>query len=110
MRPLISMDEQSVQSMFPLPSLLIETRGSQEGIILKFKTFYLKLYDGLKEDTYTVKGFRYHAQNPVFEADVRTAMMRKFAAQFNHDDYLMGWTPPCDDPNCILQGNQEEYL
>lgn len=47
----------------------IHTRGTEEGVILKYKTFYLKIYNlsGMK---YLVQGFNYGDQNPVFEDHV----------------------------------------
>jgi len=93
-----------LQELFPLPSETIPTRGTQLGTIIKFKTFYLKIYDDQREDAYIVQGFRYHEQIPVFKESVPGFQMRKFASQFTQEDYLLRFQQPCDDPNCLLYG------
>lgn len=83
-------DKSELKDLFPLPCTLVETRGIGNGIILKFKTFYLKIYDDPKEDSYIVKGFRYTESNPVFEDNIRTNRFREYASQFKREDFL-GW-------------------
>lgn len=75
--------------MFPLPSLVTETRGIGDGLVLKFKTFYLKIYDD-KDDTYIVQGFLYNRVNPVIIDRVKTNQFRRYAEQFTREDYLKG--------------------
>jgi len=91
-------------TLFPLPSTSISTAGMQDGIILKFKTFYLKIYDSV-EVTYRIQGFRYHEQIPVFEKNVKVHQMREFANQFTKENYLLEFQEPCDDPYCVMIGN-----
>jgi hypothetical protein len=92
--------------MFPLPSRMIETRGTQEGMILKFKTFYLKIYDDGVEDSYVVQGFRYKEKRPVFVETITSYQFRAFARKFTKEDYLVGFEEPCDDPECLLLVHQ----
>lgn len=81
-------DKSDLKELFPLPCTYVETRGIGNGIILKFKTFYLKIYDDLKNDSYIVKGFRYTESNSIFEDSIRTKQMREYASQFRKEDYL----------------------
>lgn len=99
-------DKMELWEMFPLPSRTVPTRGIQAGVILQFKTFYLKIYDDQKEDAYLVQGFRYHEQHPVFERMVPTWEFRDFGRQFTQEDHLMMFQQPCDDPECIVQSNR----
>lgn len=67
------------------PCECIGTRGTQEGIILKFSTFYLKIYDDKCENSYIVKGYRYNTTNPMFTDSVKESDMREYATRvLNH--------------------------
>jgi hypothetical protein len=90
--------------MFPLQCTTVPTDGIQVGVILKFKTFYLKIYDDKKSDSYIIQGFRYHEHNPVFVDKIPSYKILDFAKQFTREDYLLGFQEPCDDPNCVLRG------
>lgn len=87
---------------FPLPSKNIPTTGVGEGVILRFNTFYLKIYDDDKSEAYIVQGFRYREQHPVFEYLVKMFEFRQFASQFTRENYLLEFQQPCEDPNCII--------
>lgn len=101
-RGLRNTDKSELHELFPLPSLSIPTRGTNMGVILRFKTFYLKIYDHNQEDAYRIQGFRYNEQNPVFEDIVLQWELRTFASRFTKEDYLIGFQEPCDDPNCLV--------
>jgi hypothetical protein len=84
-----SSPKNELASYFPLPCKRIDTSGLQKGIILKFKTFYLKIYDTEKvESTYTIAGYLYKFQNPVFVDYVKVNDIRRYASQFREEDYL----------------------
>jgi len=95
-------EKDGISELFPLPSIVIPTRGTMIGTIIKFKTFYLKIYDGEYEDSYIIQGFRYHKNNPVFVEEVSRFKIREFASRFTREDYLIRFQQPCDDPNCCL--------
>ena len=96
-------DKDHLFEMFPLASMNYNTTGTQEGLIIRFHTFYLKIYDDGQEGSYIVQGFRYSEKNPIFVEKVPFSGMRRFASQFTREDYLMGFQQPCEDPNCILR-------
>lgn len=101
--PVRNTNKDELYHLFPLPCISFPTQGIQDGVLIRFKTFYLKIYDG-KEDSYIVQGFRYKEWNPVFEQNLRTYQIREFAALFNEEDYLLRFQEPCGDPNCFLLG------
>ncbi len=80
------MDE--LYTLFPLPCESFETKGIGDGIVLKFKTFYLKIYDDSESSAYIVQGFQYGKVNPVIIDRVPWTQMRKYAGQFTVEDYL----------------------
>ena len=98
-------DKNDLHEMFPLPSLNIPTRGNATGIILKFRTFYLKIYDDVNDESYIVQGYRYNESLPVFNNVIPAFQIREFASRFTREDYLIGFQEPCDDPHCFLLGN-----
>lgn len=81
----------NLENMFPLkPKLCEDTRGMSLGKILKFETFYLKIYPDQTNANYVVQGFIYGKVNPVFIDRVNGNMMRKYAEQFTTEDSLSG--------------------
>lgn len=101
-KSIVTSNEESLQQMFILPSTLIRTSGTQEGIVLKFKTFYLKIYDGDGEESYLVKGFRYKNPKPIIEETIKTSDFRRYARKFDREDGLLSLQEPCGDPNCPI--------
>ena len=89
-------DDDDISKLFPLTALAsFRTDGVQDGIVVKFKTFYLKIYDDDHDYVYNVKGYRYMNPIPVFEVDVPVTKFNKFASQFTHEDCLMGFRHLC---------------
>ena len=84
-------DKGWIQSLFPMHSTAIHTTGGIcDGLILKFKSFYLKIYDADGDNPrYLIQGYRYGEDDPVFEDYVNRSDMRKYANQFNIEDFLM---------------------
>jgi len=105
-RGLRNTDKSNLHELFPLPSKSIETRGTNMGVILRFQTFYLKIYDDVGIDGYRIKGYRYHEQHPVFDVVVPAFQLREFGMQFDREDHLVRFMEPCDDPNCVILQEQ----
>lgn len=83
-------DSTQLQDMFKLKPKLVEAAGYGEGKILKFQTFYLKIYPDRANGYYIVQGYQYYRQNPVIIDKVRISQMRKYAEQFTREDGLQG--------------------
>jgi hypothetical protein len=68
------------------------TRGMAEGIILRFKTFYLKIYPASNDTSmYVVYGFSLLSPNKeMFKHEVPISKMTRYASQFISEDYLCG--------------------
>ena len=82
-------DKEWIQSLFPMPSRMFTTTGMTEGLILKFRSFYLKIYDADNgKSDYMIQGYRYDKDHPVFEDYVNRSDMRKYCAQFTVEDFL----------------------
>jgi len=90
-------DKDHLHEMFPLPSTSYQTSGTQLGVILRFKTFYLKIYDDDVEDSYIIHGYRYKESIPVFVKNISWFKLREFANQFTKEDYLNSFQQPNDD-------------
>ena len=89
MSSLFYSEKGELNKMFPLPSTIHSTAGTQQGVIIRFKTFYLKIYEAINHiDGYHVQGFRYYEENPVFDKEIPWRTFREFAKQFNREDYL----------------------
>lgn len=75
-------DKSNLAGLFRQPCEEIRTTGTQEGIILKFQSFYLKIYDDDHDDLYIVQGYRYNASVPMFVDKVSVREFRRYAASF----------------------------
>lgn len=75
-------DKTNLVELFNQPCTCVQTRGTQEGIILKFHSFYLKIYDDTSEDLYIVTGYRYGNDTPIFCDRVHSYEMRDYASKF----------------------------
>lgn len=79
----------NLHELFPLPCEQFRTDGIGDGVILKFKTFYLKIYDDNKDAyAYTIKGYLYNSPNPTIVDLVPYNKMREYASKFRSEDYL----------------------
>lgn len=90
-----------LHKFFPIPAVSFQTSGMQHGVVIRFKTFYLKIYDDESKYAYIVKGYRYGEINPVFEENVSVTKFRRFASQFTRDDYLYGFQHPHCNRSCM---------
>lgn len=78
-----------LHELFPLTCIAsIPTSGVQHGRVLKFKTFYLKIYEQGINGDFNIQGYLYNKQNPMFIDEVSSNQLRSYAAQFTSDDYL----------------------
>jgi hypothetical protein len=77
----------NIEQMFPIPCYGFITRGLRDGIILRFKTFYLKIYD--EDKSYNIQGYRYNEDASVFNIIIHENQFRDFCLKFRKEDYLM---------------------
>ncbi len=83
-------EKENLHDLFPLPCEQFRTNGVGDGVILKFKTFYLKIYDyDTDVCSYVVQGYLYHNQNPTIVDIVPYNKMREYASKFRSDDFLV---------------------
>lgn len=78
----------SIHELFPIPCESYETTGFADGVIIRFKTFYLKIYDDEHENAYIVYGYRFNETQPVFIYRVQWKDFKTFANRFTKEDYL----------------------
>lgn len=78
----------NIGNIFPLPCEVFHTAGLQDGMVLKFRTFYLKIYSADALSSYEVQGYRYHEDIPVFIDIVPTNKMEDYASDFRKEDGL----------------------
>ncbi len=75
--------------LFPIPcNSVVETTGVADGTIIKFKTFYLKIYDVKEFGKFNISGYLYNIDTPVFSKIITMYEIRKFASTFTKDNYL----------------------
>lgn len=60
---------------------IIETSGINDGTILKFDTFYLKIYDAENSSTYNIQKYMYGCNQPVSVDDVPYNRMREYISR-----------------------------
>jgi len=88
--------ENEISECFILPHTMVKTTGIGNGFILRFKTFYLKMYPNEKiASTYTVEGYRYNEGIPVFKDCIRLNDIKSYALRFTKEDYLNSFCEPC---------------
>lgn len=96
-----------LHKLFPLHPKSFTTDGFQDGVVIRFQTFYLKIYDDKFQYAYNVQGYRYNENHPVFEKAVKVSDFKKFASQFHHEDYLHEYhNNSCCSRNCIQSGRR----
>lgn len=85
---MIHTDKTQFTDLFPLRPLAVYlTDGYRDGIVFRFKTFYVKMYN-CDYDTYEILGYRYFAYKPLVQFKVTTSELNETLAKFNKDDYL----------------------
>ncbi len=85
----LAQNKEDLYKFFPIPSIdNFATSGYSDGHIIKFKTFYLKIYDIDGEMSYKVFGFDLIDSEPVFKAIVPMNEFREFASKFTSDNHL----------------------
>lgn len=89
-------DKYELHKLFPLKcTMSFQTNGIQDGMVIRFKTFYFKIYDHRSEYAYIVKGYRYTHMNPVFIETIPVSKFMEFASMFNREDYLSRYHNHC---------------
>lgn len=77
-----NVDKSYLAKLFKQPCTCFQTSGTQEGTILKFATFYLKIYDDEDNNSYNVQGYRYNSPVRIIDDHVPVNKMREYAAKF----------------------------
>lgn len=86
---MIYVDKINIDKLFKIkPISTIRTDGYSDGVILKFKTFYLKIYND-DYDLYRILGYRYNADLPIVEFKVKSIQLRETVDKFKEDNYLL---------------------
>lgn len=86
---MIYVDKIDIGKLFKIkPLSTIRTDGYGDGVILKFKTFYLKIYNE-DYDLYRILGYRYKADLPLVDIKVKSPQLRETVEQFKEDNYLL---------------------
>ena len=65
-----------------MPWQIVETAGIREGLILKFGTYYMKIYNGDSQGEYLVEVYHYGCDIPYRRDYVPFNEMRDYAAKF----------------------------
>lgn len=85
---MFTMDE--LHELFLLPCESVLTNGISYGVVLKFKTFYLKIYNDASSSGYIIQAYLYHKTNPVYIDKIEWTRFREYARQYTEEDYLRG--------------------
>lgn len=78
---ILDKQKEELASYFKNVKGVLRTTGTADGVIIKFKDFYLKIYDS-NEATYLVQGFKYNDNAPTFSDRVKVNEMREYALKF----------------------------
>lgn len=82
-------DKNKLQDYFQIKcKSCIPTGGLDYGVILKFATFYLKIYDSKDRNSYVVQGFLYKNPEMIFEDSIPLNGFKHYASMFR-DNYLI---------------------
>ena len=102
-----------MKDYFPYALSFLPTGGIGHGILVKFRTFYLKIYNHGRENAYVTEGWVYHHDAPVFVHSIPYNQFGAFAEQMDKDDYLhtlpvITWQ--CPGPTYLQEGvdNRDE--
>ena len=76
-----------LHNCFPIKCNLIPIDNVDEGVIIKFNTFYLKIYKNYKFDSYEVTGYLYNISKPKFKCYIKYHKFKEFVYYFE-DNYL----------------------
>lgn len=86
---MIYVDKINIDKFFKIkPISIIRTDGYGDGVILKFKTFYIKIYND-DYDLYRLLAYRYNAELPIVEFKVKSPQLRDIIDKFQYDNYLI---------------------
>lgn len=81
-------DLMSIGDRFKIPCKTIATGNVEFGVVLRFKTFYLKIYNSGKENGFDVSGFRLWDPEPKFKFVIPYHQFQEFVDQITEDNYL----------------------
>jgi hypothetical protein len=72
----------------PIQGEIVPTTGIGFGVIVRFKTFYLKVYDEKRGSAYRVSGYLYDGNAKVWEYSIPYNQFDRLASQLTEDNYL----------------------
>ena len=81
------MDIDKISQYFKLDHEVIETTGIGHGVVIKFKTFYLKIYDDINHGHYDIEEYNYTITTPVKKWEITYCKFKRFAESFKYNDF-----------------------
>lgn len=76
-------NKDNIVNYFPYPPLqVIETRGNREGLILKFNTYYLKIYNDCNCN-YIIEKYVYNYNRAISIDKVPVSKIREYVSKFS---------------------------
>ena len=96
------LDIEKLAQRFHVP--VYRTRGTAVGVIMRFPLFYLKIYDGNEQSSYSVQVWNYNECMPSVLAQVRANDLERFVANLRY--YNMKYT--CVYRGCTVTPNDCE--
>ena len=76
---IIPIQKDQLSSYFPYPCEIIPTTGIGGGVIVKFETFYLKIYNDINENHYIIEEYQYGNESPININSIHINKMREYA-------------------------------
>ena len=80
--------EDTLRDTLPIRGAMVPTTGINNGVIVKYRTFYLKVYDNPKAGNYDISGYLYNTSEPKFTFHVPYHMLTEFTSQITEDNYF----------------------
>jgi hypothetical protein len=77
------MDINDISRHFKLKHTCIETAGIGDGVIIKFKTFYLKIYEDISGGIYDISKYMYNCSDPSKTWKIPHKHFKHFAKSFS---------------------------
>jgi hypothetical protein len=106
-------DTTALEALFgrlPIDCEIIPIAAIRLGIIVRFKTFYLKVYDERGSGTYSVIGYTHQARPPLINFSIPYDKMHEFTSQLTEDNELsrpfnVTWLRPDSDSSLSVDSH-----
>lgn len=82
------METTEISQYFTLDHEVVETTGFGNGLVIKFNTFYLKIYDDIRNSCHIIEGYLYDHSLPVKTWKVTYGKIKGFAESIKCDNFL----------------------